>query len=96
MESDPGYQDRFIIPILYDKGLKRIVNNESNETIGVLYIEAGILFPDAHLLLSPFALFAWVIGLRKADGSPQGYPHRRLPTTLECGEPTESTHSQLL
>ncbi|KAH7148190.1 glutathione S-transferase [Dactylonectria macrodidyma] len=43
LESDPEYQGRFTVPILYDKRLKTIVNNESSEIIRMLYTEVGTL-----------------------------------------------------
>lgn len=39
-ESDPKYGGRFTVPILYDKKLKTIVNNESSEIIRMLHTEA--------------------------------------------------------
>lgn len=32
-ESDPNYEGRFTVPVLYDKKQKTIVNNESSEIL---------------------------------------------------------------
>lgn len=38
-ESEPNYEGRFTVPVLYDKKLKTIVSNESSEIIRMLYTE---------------------------------------------------------
>lgn len=35
-ESEPNYEGRFTVPVLYDKKQKRIVNNESSEILRML------------------------------------------------------------
>lgn len=40
-ESEPGYEGRFTVPVLYDTKLKTIVSNESSEIIRMLYTEVG-------------------------------------------------------
>lgn len=40
---DPNYNARFTVPVLYDKKLKTIVNNESSEIIRILNT-----FPRPH------------------------------------------------
>ena len=36
LQSNPEYNGRFTVPLLYDKKLKRIVNNESSEILRIL------------------------------------------------------------
>ena len=41
-ESDPDYQARFSVPVLYDKIQKVIVNNESSELLRMLGTEVSL------------------------------------------------------
>lgn len=38
-ESEPDYEARFTVPVLYDKKTKRIVSNESSEILRMLGTE---------------------------------------------------------
>nr|XP_036583291.1 glutathione s-transferase [Colletotrichum truncatum]KAF6792267.1 glutathione s-transferase [Colletotrichum truncatum] len=41
-ESEPNYEGRFTVPVLYDTKLKTIVSNESSEIIRMLYTECVV------------------------------------------------------
>lgn len=46
-ESEPNYEGRFTVPVLYDKKQKRIVNNESSDILRMLGTVVSFLLPGA-------------------------------------------------
>jgi putative glutathione S-transferase len=56
--EQPDYNGRFSVPLLYDKVAKRIVNNESEDIIRMLYHEFDNVVDEPHksLELYPEAL----------------------------------------
>jgi putative glutathione S-transferase len=48
-ESDPAYQARFSVPVLYDKVQKVIVNNESSEILRMLGTEVRVWLSGMEL-----------------------------------------------
>jgi glutathionyl-hydroquinone reductase len=55
---NPDFTGRFTVPVLFDKKLKTIVNNESSEIIRMLYTEFDDLIEEkySNLRLYPEAL----------------------------------------
>lgn len=47
-QSQPDFNGRFTVPVLYDKIQQRIVNNESSEILRMLNTEFNHLLDDAH------------------------------------------------
>lgn len=43
-ESEPGYDARFTVPVLYDLKTRRIVSNESSEILRMLGTEVSSFF----------------------------------------------------
>ena len=40
-QANPSYEGRFTVPVLYDKKLQTIVNNESSEILRMMATEVG-------------------------------------------------------
>ncbi|KAK1518191.1 ubiquitin-activating enzyme E1 [Colletotrichum paranaense] len=53
-ESEPGYEGRFTVPVLYDTKLKTIVSNESSEIIRMLYTEFDDLLDEQYRNVNPY------------------------------------------
>lgn len=58
-ESEPNYEGRFTVPVLYDKKQKTIVSNESSEIVRMFYTEVSFVtqqvssdFDDLFLICS--------------------------------------------
>lgn len=47
-ESDPNYEGRFTVPVLYDKKQKTIVNNESSEILRMFGTAVSCGPPERH------------------------------------------------
>ncbi|CAI8496952.1 hypothetical protein CAS74_004639 [Pichia kudriavzevii] len=47
-KANPGYEGRFTVPVLWDKELETIVNNESSEIIRILNTEFNDLIADEY------------------------------------------------
>jgi putative glutathione S-transferase len=50
-ESEPEYEGRFTVPVLYDKKTNRIVSNESSEILRMLNTE--VCLPPSHVYVWP-------------------------------------------
>ncbi|KAL1874421.1 hypothetical protein VTK73DRAFT_298 [Phialemonium thermophilum] len=61
-ETDPNYQGRFSVPVLYDKIHKVIVNNESSEILRMFATEFDALVDEEHraIRLYPESLHAQI------------------------------------
>ena len=46
-ETNPNYQGRFTVPVLYDKIQKTIVNNESSEILRMFGTQVGSAHQDS-------------------------------------------------
>ncbi|KAL2878841.1 E1 ubiquitin-activating protein [Colletotrichum sp. CLE4] len=53
-ESEPEYDGRFTVPVLYDTKLKTIVSNESSEIIRMLYTEFDDLIDEEFRTINPY------------------------------------------
>ncbi|CAN8102160.1 unnamed protein product [Discula destructiva] len=62
-ESDPNYEGRFTVPVLYDKTARRIVNNESSEILRMF----GSVF-DAELAPEFRAVVLYPEGAEEEEG----------------------------